>query len=196
MKKLIKVEKLTEEKYLNLFNATYNHQGKELVWTYASRRDYENLSIKGNKKTDAVMILPYFYDNNKLFVVVIKEFRSSINNYTYSLPAGIVEKDEDTKITAIRETSEEIGASVLNLFKTQKSSLTSAGLTDEELECFEAEIALDGIQNLDECEDINLKIISFDDIIDFVDKNEFCLPAALQLKLFYYKTKFNISNNK
>ena len=187
MKKLIKVNKLTNEKYLNLFNVTYLQNNKEYVWTFSSRRNQENLGLYNNKKTDAVMILPYFTKNNKLYVVAIKEFRSCINDYTYSLPAGIIEDNEESQNTAIREIAEEIGASVISIKKVLNGSLTSAGLTDEKLECFEAEIILDKKQNLEDCEDITLRILAIDDIIDFVDNNPFCLPAGLLLKMFYYK---------
>ena len=196
MKKFLNVEKITNERFLNLYNAFYENDGHEIVWTYSSRRNKENLSINGKCKTDAVMILPYFVKDKKVFVVAIKEFRSVINGYTYSLPAGIIEQGEDAKETAIRETNEEIGATVKSIEKMQNSSLTSAGLTDEELECFEAEIEMGGNQQLDDCEDITAVVIPLDEIIDFVDKNDFCLPAALSLKMFYYKRKYEELKNK
>ena len=193
MKKFLKVEKITNERFLNMYNAFYEKDGKEYAWTYASRRDENNLAINRGKKTDAVMILPYCYEDGKIFVVVIKEFRSTINNYTYSLPAGIVEHNESPENAAIRETFEEIGATkIKSIVKAQNSSLTSAGLTDEELECYEAEVELGGKQNLDECEDITTVVVPFDEILKFVDNNDFCLPAALSLKMFYYKKKFEI----
>ena len=193
MKKFLNVEKITNNKWLNLYSANYRlPSGKNYVYYFASRRNGKNLTIKGSNYLDAVRVLPYYKQNNKTYVVVIKEFRHPIDKYIYSTPAGLIDEGETSKISAIREVEEEIGASVLNLKLVQQGAYTSAGLTDEKNVIFEAEIKLDKQQKLEESEEITFLSIPVEEIINFVDNNEFCLQSALHLKMFYYKNINNI----
>lgn len=185
--KILNIEKLTDLKYLNLYKICYNKQGKKFEYFLSSRRDEYNLECKGKNKTDAVRILPYTKIDNKTYVVLIKEFRHAINQYIYGIPAGLVDKNEDSKKSAIRELSEEIGAKVISITKVLDSSYSSAGLTDETVECFETEVVLTEKQNLEEFEDIKINLISFDEILSFVANNKFDLQSALMLQSFYYK---------
>jgi len=193
MKKFLNVEKITNNKWLNLYSANYKlPNGKNYVYYFASRRNDKNLTIKGSNYLDAVRVLPYYKQNNKTYVVVIKEFRHPLDKYIYSTPAGLIDEGETPKIAAIREVEEEIGASVLNLKLVQQGAYTSAGLTDEKIAIFEAEIKLDKQQKLEESEEITFLSIPVEEIINFVDNNEFCLQSALHLKMFYYKNINNI----
>ena len=148
------------------------------------------MACNGVKKTDAVRILPYTFINGKTFIVLIKEFRHALNQYIYSTPAGLVDDNEDTIVSAKRELAEEIGAEVIKINKILNSSFSSAGLTDETLECFEAEVILTGKQNLEETEDISIKLVCLHDILNFVANNQFDMQSALMLQSFYYKTMY------
>lgn len=190
MKKILKIEKMTNTKFLNLYKITYQKQnGETYDYFVSSRRSLENLEIK-KQNTDAVRAVPYFKLNGETYVVLIKEFRHSINQYIYGTPAGLVDNGEKSEIAIKRELQEEIGASVINLQKVQNSAYSSAGLTDETLECFYAEVKLNKKQNLEETEDINLKIVKLNELANFVKNHKFCLQSALLLKAFYYETKF------
>lgn len=192
MKKFLNTEKLTNNKWLNLYKANYQlSSNQNFIYYFASRRDEKNLTINGNEKLDAVRILPYYKKDNKIYIVVIKEFRHPLNKYIYSTPAGLIDDGETPEIAAVRELEEEIGASVVKMELAQKGSYTSAGLTDEKIVAFDAEIKLDKQQKLEDSEDITFVSILLDDIIDFVNNNEFGLQSALHLKMFYYK---NINN--
>lgn len=189
MKKLLKIVKETDNKYLNLYHAFYQYEnGKVKEYEFASRRNQERLVLNNNeRRADAVRILPYYKKGDIIFVVFIKEFRSPLNRYIYSLPAGMVDEGESSESAAIRETYEEIGGNVLKLEKVVECAYSSAGLTDENITSFNAEIELSGTQHLEESEDIKLKIVKLDDVLDFINNNEFCLPSALQSQAFYYK---------
>ena len=190
MKKLENIEKLTNLKHLNMYILTYNSNGENYKYYFASRRNIEELECKKIHKTDAVRIVPYFRKNGKLYIVLIKEFRHPLNAYIYGTPAGIVDKGEYAKNSAIREVREEIGATVKNIKKVQNASYSSAGLTDETLECFYAEVEMGQNQNLDEIEDIKVKYIELEKLIEFIDNNIFDLQSALLLKTFYYQVKY------
>src|SRR5262249_22534806 len=55
--KILKVEKLTDERWLNLFSATYEHNGHNGRWVYASRKP---ASVPGGPP-DAVVIVPVLH---------------------------------------------------------------------------------------------------------------------------------------
>lgn len=142
MKKIIDVEKLTDKKYLNLFELVYETEKGEKRYEIASRKNIPDVVSKTNKP-DAVRIIPYFYDKNKnLKVVLIREFRYPINDYVYAVPAGLIDKGENPKQAVERELKEEIGARVIKIKQTEKASYTSVGMSDESIVCFEAEVEI------------------------------------------------------
>jgi len=187
MKKIIYIKKLTNEKYLNLYQVTYNLDGKLYNYNVASRRDLKELESNGIRKTDAVRIIPYLKKDGKIYVALIKEFRYAVNEYVYGVPAGLVDSNESPTASAIRELKEEIGANVKSIKKTQEASYTSAGLTDETIECFEAEVELNSKPSLDAEEDIKMELVPLEKLPQFVSSHKFGLQSALQLKAFYYE---------
>ena len=187
--KLEKIEKLTNEKYLNLYKAIYKNKNEEITYLIASRKQSIN-DIRINNKSnicDAVRGLPYFHKDNKLFVVFIKQFRYTINEYVYECPAGMVDENETEQQAIKREMLEEIGAEIINLTQTEKASFSSVGLTDETFSNFEAEIKFVEKPNLMGGEDIEIEIIPFENIPEFIDSHNLDVTTALQYKNFYYK---------
>lgn len=188
--KIVNLEKLTDTKFLNMFKLTYEEKGRIHNYYYVSRRDGKNLSIHNPTfvHTDAVEILPYFVENNKTKVVIIKEFRYPLNRYIYSLPAGLVEAKEDLITCAKRELFEEIGATTKKIEKIA-GGFVSAGLTDETTICYEAEIVKPGRQHLEPTEKIEIKVVDLDDLEEFINSHTFTLKSALLLKNFIYKKR-------
>ncbi len=154
--KLKSIYKQTDNKYLNMYLAKYETENGEKKYQFASRRNEEDLSAYLEQdKADAIKVLPYFKANNKINVVLIKEFRYPINKFIYGITAGIVEAGESEEETVKKELKEEIGAETISIKKTDNISYSSAGMTDETLSCFEAEVKLTGFQLLEKHEDIN-----------------------------------------
>lgn len=187
MKKVLRVEKLTNKKYLNLYEATFElDNGKQINYQIVSRK--QNLDLtKPNNSADAVRILPYFFDNGELKIVLIREFRFPINNYIYAVPAGLIDNDEDPIVSAKRELEEEIGASVVKIYQTEKKSYTSVGMSDESIICFEAEVKLDKSQKLEDREDISIVVVNLKELEKMLDTEDFGLQSKLQLRAFLYK---------
>ncbi len=194
MEKIIKIEKETNNKYLNLYKLTYKKNNNIYDYFVASRREIDDLGCK-KEKVDAVRVVPYFIKNNKIYVVLINEYRHAINKSLYGTVAGLVENNETTETAITREIEEEIGASVVSLKKVQKGSYSSVGMSDENIECFYANVEINKEQKLDSNEHITLKIIEFDKLIDFIEKNSFDLQSALLLKMFYFETQYKGLNN-
>jgi ADP-ribose pyrophosphatase len=192
-KSFIKVNKLTSYKYLNFFEVDYKlENGKIENYFFASRRKFEDIEINKKGKIDAIKILPYFKKNNTIYVVLNYEFRSPMNDYSYDLCAGLVEDGETLEENAKRELKEELGVSIKNIKKVTESGYTSAGLTDETMCCYLAEVESFGKQNLEDTEDINIKIVELKDIPQFLKNNQFGLIGELLLRLFYEENKNNL----
>ncbi len=186
MNKLVKVEKLTNSKYINLFNAEFETPAGTKLYEIVTRRQQPKIVTK-SFDADAIRVIPYYFENGKLKVVLIKEFRYAINQIMWGVPAGLIDKDETPDQALKRELEEEIGASVVNFTQTEITSYSSAGLGDESLICYEAEVKMDKVQHLDKFEQINVVIADFDDLPKLLDTENFGLQSRLQLRCFYYK---------
>lgn len=82
---------------------------------------------------DAVVILPHEGD----YFLLIKQWRSPINQYIYEAPAGTMEEGEDPLKTARRELIEETGMDAEKLIP-RGYIYTTPGFTDEKIWLFEA----------------------------------------------------------
>ena len=75
----------------------------ELRFSNGAERTYERLANRGN---GAVMIIPVTENNE---VLLIKEYAAGIEDYTLTLPKGLIDPGEDAHIAADRELKEEAG---------------------------------------------------------------------------------------
>ena len=187
--KLIDINKVTNTKYLNLYECKYKKDDTTLDYYVASRRKQENLSANnaGKIHSDVVRIVPYFYKDEELFVVLTKEFRYPLNSFVYSIPAGLIDAGETPDDAVKREVFEEIGGEVLSTKHLAGPSYASVGLTDETLVSYMAEINLTNTQNLDGNEVIEYFVMPFKDIKRFADEEIYDFQAKVLLYLFYYE---------
>lgn len=75
----------------------------ELRFSNGAERTYERLANRGH---GAVMIIPVTESNE---VLLIKEYAAGIEDYTLTLPKGLIDPGEDAHIAADRELKEEAG---------------------------------------------------------------------------------------
>ena len=189
MKHLLKkVTKQTDNKFLNIYLAEFEVEGGIKNYQICSRKSQDKIKVLNKEIVpDGVRIMPYFYENGKIKVCFIKEFRYPINDYMYGFPAGLIDDYENPVQSAIRELKEEIGATAIKIEKVDNASFLSAGMSDESLENYEALVMLDSEQNLDFSEDISLEIVDFDNILEFLETHNIGMQTRLQAKAFYYK---------
>ena len=107
--------------------------GGTIPYYLASRTDTaEDLKLhKKEKPADAVMICAVAGDK----LVLEKQYRFTIDDYVYELPAGLIEKGETILAAAKREMYEETGMSFTPIYGHHSSRpyFCSVGLTDESI---------------------------------------------------------------
>ncbi len=127
-RKIIELKKLTDYKWINLFNIKYtNAKGILVNWIFASRKE----DPFNDERTDAVVIIPILKtaDGNK--IVITKEYRIAIRDFEYGFPAGLREKDLSLEQVAKKELKEETGLEVKGFLSCSNRVYTSPGLSDE-----------------------------------------------------------------
>lgn len=126
---ILSTKKLTRQKWLNLFRRQFQHNDREGTWIFASRR----AKPYGLATTpDAVVIVPVLIEPgqpNRL--VVIREYRVTLEAWEYTFPAGLVEPQEPIEHAIRRELKEETGLDLLEVTSISPVTYSSSGLSDE-----------------------------------------------------------------
>ena len=136
MKKISDVRRLTDNPHLNLYHLKgTNRVGKPLNYYIASRvKSLERLKLKTKRNDPDGIIVYSLYGEKRDRVVLVRQYRYSIDGYIYEFPAGLVEEGEDYREAGIRELKEETGLS-LKLIDAdpmfEKPGFMSVGMTDE-----------------------------------------------------------------
>ena len=143
MRRVCNVEKMTDNPYLNMYALDMCDERQEHSTYYlASRnRTIEDLKLStGVNKADGVIIYSVYKGEHpkaaadKECLVLIRQYRSTINDFIYEFPAGRVDAGEDFKTAGARELKEETGLDfepvpASDMFT--KPYFTTIGMTDE-----------------------------------------------------------------
>ncbi|MBY0229648.1 MAG: NUDIX hydrolase [Gemmataceae bacterium] len=122
------VTKLTDEKWLNLFAASYENGGHKGRWLFASRKQTPHVGPDG----DAVILVPVLENPGEpARLVMIREFRVPVGTWVIGLPAGLIDPGEDAETTARREIVEETGYEIVSVRKVSAHLYSSSGMSDE-----------------------------------------------------------------
>jgi ADP-ribose pyrophosphatase len=125
---ILDVKKLTDERWLNLYAARFQHNGHKGRWVFASRREPAQPATAG----DAVVIVPVLRQRGKKpRLVVVREYRVPVRDYIYALPAGLLNEGESVEDAARRELMEETGLTITRVKRVSPLLYSSAGMTDE-----------------------------------------------------------------
>ena len=130
------VEKMTDNKYVNLYhvNATSVHNTPVSYYVASRAKSVEDLKLKTRKNTPDGVIIYSIYGENRDKVVLIRQYRYTLVDYIYEFPAGLVEPGEDFHDSAVRELQEETGLTLKPLKVAEafeKPYFTTVGMTDE-----------------------------------------------------------------
>lgn len=150
MSKINNIEKVTDNRFLNLYHMDVNDtKGKQFNYYFVSRNDTENLKIKTRKLDPEGIVIYAVTREEKPRLVLIKEYRYPLDDYIYALPAGLVDAGETPGEAAAREMLEETGYAFEEYTGGEecfrRPFLMGPGFTDE------ASSAVFGYVDLEDC---------------------------------------------
>lgn len=134
----------------------------------------DKVEIKGKIATreiiehkDAVAVVAV---DKEGYVYLVRQYRDAVGDYVLELPAGLVEKGEDYKDTALRELQEEIGFSSNNIKKLFEG-YNSPGFCDEKTVIYIATDLYESKLQEDEDEEIDIVKIKIEDVRELLKSN-------------------------
>ncbi len=136
MGKIHNVEKLTDNRFVNLYHvdATSVHNTPVSYFVVSRAKTVSEMKLKTGKNDPDGVIIYSLYGEKKDRVVLIRQYRYTLGGYVYEFPAGLVEAGEDFHEGAVREMYEETGLTFTPLHVDpafEKPYFTTVGLTDE-----------------------------------------------------------------
>ena len=135
MNRIRGVKRLTDNRFLNLYELDARTRGGNAIRYYVASRAKKTEYLKatsGHRNADGV-ILYGVYGEQRDRVVLVRQFRYPLNGYVYEFPAGLVEPGEDMLSAGIREMKEETGLEFAPLEggACSRPFFTTIGMTDE-----------------------------------------------------------------
>ncbi len=128
--KITGYKKITHKKWLNLFEVAYvDKNGQPKTWEVVSRKTTPKCITGDFIPPDAVVIVPFHRTEKKM--VIIREYRVALAGFEYSLPAGLIDKEESIETASCRELKEETGLDITEILKISPPLNATAGMTDE-----------------------------------------------------------------
>ena len=126
------IKKLTDNRYLNLYelDATFRDGSRAPYYVASRRKSTDSIKAATHDNHPDGVILCGVYGEEKDRLVLIRQYRYPIDGYVYEFPAGLVEPGEDMVQAGIREMLEETGLSFSPVLSTQPFFMT-VGMTDE-----------------------------------------------------------------
>jgi ADP-ribose pyrophosphatase len=185
--RILGVEKLTDEKWVNLFAAHFEHNGHAGRWVFASRRPEVHAPEAAG---DAVVMVPLLHEpGREPRLVMVREFRVPAGGYVFALPAGLLEKGEAVEAAARREMLEETGLEVTAVKKVSPPVLSSAGLTDESayLVFVDVRATPQMKPKLETSEDIEVLLLDFAGVSRLCDDRDARIDAKAWAVLYLYQ---------
>lgn len=136
MAQIERVTRQTDNNYVNLYHVEgKNRVGGRLDYYVASRaKTIEEMKLKTRENRPDGVIVYSLYGENHDRVILVRQYRVTIDDYIYEFPAGLVEKGESYQQAAIREMHEETGFVFHPLPAEEayeKPYFTTIGMTDE-----------------------------------------------------------------
>ena len=114
MNRIRGVKRLTENRFLNLYELDARTRGGNAIRYYVASRAKKTELLKatsGHRNADGV-ILYGVYGEKKDKLVLVRQYRYPLGDYIYEFPAGLLEPGEDVAEAGIREMFEETGLQV------------------------------------------------------------------------------------
>lgn len=134
--RILSVEKKTDNRFLNMYDLHYENKvgGRGLYHVASRAKDIDSLKMNTRKNKPDGVIIYSIYGEKKDRMVLVRQYRFSIDDYIYELPAGLVDEGETYAQAGARELKEETGLDFHALEVDEmyhKPFFTTIGMTDE-----------------------------------------------------------------
>ena len=132
MERIKGIKKLTDNRYLNLYelDAAFRDGSRAPYYVASRRKSADTIKAATHDNHPDGVILYGVYGEQKDKVVLIRQYRYPLGGYVYEFPAGLVEQGEDMLEAGVREMFEETGLQFTPV-QTARPFFTSIGMTDE-----------------------------------------------------------------
>lgn len=207
--KILSVTQQTDNKTLsgkplvNMFDVEYENNGRTGHWYVPSRNAAEALECVKHKETaDTVSVVPFIIDKDgDEAIILINESRVPTGGTVWAFCSGLVDPGETELQSALRELKEEIGAEkedITEIHAITDRTYKSEGMTDESAVIYEAYVSKLGKQELQDNEDIKVRIVKIKDIPEFIKGKIFSTMAGELLPSIYkeYMLKKELETQK
>ena len=181
------IKKLTDRKWINLFEVLYSRKtGKDRTWLMCSRKERP---IVDAADADAVLVIATINVGGETKLVVTKEFRVPIWDYEYGFPTGLIDDGEDVEDTVKREMKEETGLDVVKIDHVSKPVYSSAGMADESCNMVIAQVEGEVSDEwLDDGEDIEVLLLDQSQVKELLRSNKKIAAKAWGILYNYAET--------
>ncbi len=168
--KLIKKEPAIDLNILNIEHHHYRNPRNDKV--------VKTVAINGN---DAVNVIALTKDKK---VLLVRQFRFGIGDYTIELPGGMVDEGESNMDAVQRELREETGFAGTNWQKIgsiySNPVFMNSKITHFMVESASAQYPLE----LDDAEDVEILTLSIKDVYDWIDEEKIQHPHTISAFCF------------
>lgn len=190
MPKVEKITKQTENPFVNLYlvegTNKVNHHFRYYVASRA--KTIEQMKIKTRKNAPDGVLMYSLYGEKRDKIVLVRQYRVSIDDYIYEFPAGLVEPHEEFHEGAVREMYEETGLKFTPLKVEpafEKPYFTTIGMTDESCATVygyaEGEISKDAQED---SEEIEVVLADREEVKRILKEENVAIMCAYQLMHF------------
>lgn len=136
MKKYTAVRKLTDNRFLNLYEMdALTNTGAPFNYYFASRNSEEKLPLLTGKLCSNGIVIYPIWKRNPEKIVMLRQYRYPLDTWLYELPAGLIDEGETASEAAAREMKEETGLTFTPYEggnpSFRRPVYLGAGLTDE-----------------------------------------------------------------
>lgn len=192
MPQIDSVTKLTDTKYINLYMVEATSKtGRAVHYNVASRnREVETLKLTTRGDTEDGVIIYALYGEKKDRVVLVRQYRYTIGDYVYELPAGLCEAGEDFHRAAVRELHEETGLAFTPVKADpmyEAARFSTIGMTDESVAIVygyaSGEISL---RFQEDTEEMSVILADRQEVRRILREEKVAMPCAYQMMHFIH----------
>lgn len=143
--KLNEINLVNKGKKLKRYDLCYTNKiGKEKIYEIVSRNYIKNINDLGGNIVGVTIVA---FSEDKEQMLLLKEFRPTVNKYVVNFVSGLIDENEEIEDTIIRELFEETGITKdrIKIDRILKSSYSSIGMTDEKISLAYVTIKMDGL---------------------------------------------------